>query len=263
MKIAVFTSNQPRHLALIKELSKIADEVYAVIEVNTVFPGQRADFYQKTEIMQAYFAQVIASEQNIFGNISFLPLNVFPLIIKSGDLNDLSPAILAPVLGADRFVVFGASYIKGYLIDELVARGAYNIHMGISPYYRGSSCNFWASYDKNYALVGATIHMLSKGLDSGPMLFHALPTPTKHAFDLGMQAVKSAHTALVQRIADGSIDTFKPVLQDKSKEIRYTKNADFTDSVAAEYLANPPSAKAIADSIANQNSDFFINPFYF
>jgi hypothetical protein len=37
MKVTVFTSNQPRHLALVERLAGIADEVYAVLECNTVF----------------------------------------------------------------------------------------------------------------------------------------------------------------------------------------------------------------------------------
>ena len=48
--------------------------------------------------------------------------------------------------------------------------------MGISPYYRGSACNFWALYDKNPQFVGATIHYLSEGLDDGDILFHVLPS---------------------------------------------------------------------------------------
>ena len=56
MKITVFTSNQPRHLSLIKDLANICDEVYAVIEVNTIFPGKKADFFKKSEIMQKYFS---------------------------------------------------------------------------------------------------------------------------------------------------------------------------------------------------------------
>ena len=39
MKITVFTSNQPRHLYLIQQLVSICDEVYAIQEYNTVFPG--------------------------------------------------------------------------------------------------------------------------------------------------------------------------------------------------------------------------------
>ena len=44
MKITLFSSNQPRHLSLVKQLAKIADEIYFIIEVNTVFPGQLDDF---------------------------------------------------------------------------------------------------------------------------------------------------------------------------------------------------------------------------
>ena len=78
MKITVFTSNQPRHLSLIKDLANIADTVYAVIEVNTVFPGERADFFKKSDVMQTYFSKVIASEKKFFGNIDFLPELLVP-----------------------------------------------------------------------------------------------------------------------------------------------------------------------------------------
>ena len=73
------------------------------------------------------------------------------------------------------------------MIDFLI-KDAINIHMGISPYYRGSSCNFWAIYDGNPSYVGATIHLLSKGLDSGDILFHCLPKPLNNdgVFDFTM-----------------------------------------------------------------------------
>ena len=73
------------------------------------------------------------------------------------------------------YIIFGASYIKGWLIDFLVENNAINIHMGLAPYYRGNSCNFWALFDDKPSYVGATIHKISKGLDNGPILFHCLP----------------------------------------------------------------------------------------
>lgn len=261
MNITVFTSNQPRHLSLIKDLAKIADTVYAVIEVNTIFPGHRADFFKKSDVMQHYFKNVIQSEQKIFGNISVLPSNVRPLIMKLGDLNKVSIDVLRPLLNSDKYVVFGASYIKGELIDILVENNAYNIHMGVSPYYRGSSCNFWAAYDGNVGMVGSTIHMLSKGLDSGAMLFHALPSFEANPFDLGMRAVKSAHLGLVQNIASGAIDDFERIVQDKSQEIRYTRNRDFDDAVAQEYLDRLPTSETVAGAIANRDYTKFLNPF--
>jgi methionyl-tRNA formyltransferase len=42
-----------------------------------------------------------------------------------------------------------------------------NIHMGVLPYYRGTDCNFWAIYDKNFSKVGATLMLLSKKIDDG------------------------------------------------------------------------------------------------
>ena len=117
------------------------------------------------------------------------------------DLNSLDRNQLSDALQSDVYVVFGASYIKGWLIDFLVEHRAINIHMGLSPYYRGSSCNFWALYDNNPSYVGATIHLLSKGLDSD-MLFHCVPklhsedTP----FDFTMRSVLVAQQGLVSAV---------------------------------------------------------------
>ncbi|RME89849.1 MAG: methionyl-tRNA formyltransferase [Verrucomicrobia bacterium] len=238
MKITLFTSNQPRHLHLAAALAQLADDVNVICEVNTVFPGKVQDFFKKSDVMQRYFGNVIAAERRLFGDIRFLPGNARILAIKHGDLNLLEKRQLADALEADLYVVFGASYIRGWLVDFLVDHGAINIHMGISPYYRGSSCNFWALYDDRPGYVGATIHMLSKGLDSGDMLFHCLPRlmDGDSPFDFTMRAVAAAHHGLCRAIRDGSIFEMERVKQDRTKEIRYTRNADFTDEVAEEFL---------------------------
>ena len=262
MKITVFTSNQPRHISLISGLSAIADTVFAVQECNTIFPGLIGDFFKKTPVMQEYFSHVIDSESNIFGNVRFINDNVRTLSVKSGDLSKIELSVLSEALASDYYVVFGASYIKGDLIEFLVDNHAYNIHMGISPYYRGSSCNFWASFDGNPEYVGATIHMLSKGLDSGDMLYHALPKADEYeAFDLGMEAVKVAHESLIHMITSEKIKKIKPIKQDELLEIRYTRNADFTDDIARNYLRSLPTPKKIADKLKKRDLNKFLNPY--
>jgi len=238
MKITLFSSNQPRHLQLARALAEIADDVYFVSEINTVFPGKVEDFFGKTKVMQRYFENVILAEKKVFGDINFLPYNVRQLSIKSGDLNLLSQAQISMALESDIYVVFGASFIKGWLIDFLVMNQALNIHMGISPYYRGSSCNFWALYDNNPSYVGATIHMLSKGLDSGDILFHCLPKYVKGdtPFDFTMRSVSAAHHGLCHAIHDRTILDMDRIEQDKSREIRYSRNSDFNDDIANEFL---------------------------
>jgi len=262
MKITVFTSNQPRHINLINSLSTIADTVYAIQECNTVFPGQIDDFFRKTPVMQDYFSNVIKSEVCMFGNIKFIKSNVKTLSIKSGDLNKLDISVLTESLSSDYYVVFGSSYIKGELIRFLVNNGAYNIHMGISPYYRGSSCNFWAPFDGNPDLIGATIHMLSEGLDSGDMLYHALPKAGEYGvFDLGMESVKVAHESLVCMMKSGNIKSLPPVKQDKSLQLRYTSNSDFTDEVAECYLQSLATPEEIFEKLKKRDLSKFLNPY--
>ena len=262
MKITVFTSNQPRHISLINSLASISDTVYAIQECNTVFPGEVKDFYDNSDVMNTYFQHVRSAEKEVFGSISFLSGNIAHLALKDDDLNKVSQEILAPALQSDVYVVFGASYIKGWLIDYLIQRRAINIHMGISPYYRGSSCNFWAAYDGHPELVGATIHLLGKGLDSGAMLYHALPKAEEvDPFVLGMKAVKVAHESLVERIANGEIFRYESIPQDRSKEYRYTKNCDFTDAVAKDYLDHLLTPEQLKSKLENRDLSLHEKPF--
>ncbi len=262
MKITVFTGNQPRHIHLINSLSKICDSVYAVQECSTVFPGEIKDFYDNSDVMQEYFTHVRAAENKVFGSVSFLTGNVEHLALKGGDLSKLSKDVLKDALDSDVYVVFGSSFIKGWLIDYLIEHKAINIHMGVSPYYRGSSCNFWAAYDGHPELVGATIHLLSKGLDSGDMLYHALPQAEEiDPFVLGMKAVKIAHDSLVNRIASGEIFGYTAKQQNREEEYRYTKNKDFTDDVAKEYLANLLSPSQVKEKLMKRDLAMLEKPY--
>ncbi len=263
MKITLFTSNQPRHLSLINKLAEISDVTYAIMECNTLFPGIIKDFFNKTEVMQNYFQKVIEAEQAIFDQAIFTKSNVRVLASKSADLNLFEQSKLKPALESDIYIVFGASYIKGWLIDFLVDKRAINIHMGLSPYYRGSSCNFWAMYDNRPEYVGATIHLLSKGLDSGPMLYHARPTLIEgmSAFDYTMQAVEAAQQSLVGRIASKEIYDYKPIMQDASKQLRYSRNIEFTDEVAGEFMSRKITTSRLTEMLQNNAEPELLMPF--
>ena len=238
MKVTIFSGNQARHLNLAKTISSIAEEVFFISECTTIFPGEIEDFYKKTEIMQKYFQRVIKAEKKIFGDIDFLPKNVSSLLIKNRDLSNLSKKQLSKALFSDVYIIFGASYIRGWLIEFLLKNNAINIHMGLSPYYRGNSCNFWALYDNNPSYVGATIHKISKGLDNGPIIFHCVPKlqKTDNIFDFAMRSVLSAHKGIVSFLKQEQHKNYKIISQDKLLEIRYSVNKDFSDEVAEKFL---------------------------
>ncbi len=263
MKITVFTSNQPRHISLINKLSVICDEVYAIQECNTVVPGQVEDFFKKSQVMQDYFSQVMAAEEKFFKSKDFLHTNVRSLSIKNGDLNFLTKKELLPALDSNVYVIFGSSFIKGWLIKFLIENKALNIHMGLSPYYRGSSCNFWALYDNNAEYVGATVHLLSEGLDSGPILYHCLPNLKKETpFEFTMKSVLAAQESLVSKIKQNEINSIDAVKQKKNEEVRYTINKDFTDQVALDFLNKKLNNQILKETISQREYPELINPFF-
>ncbi len=238
MKITLFTSNKNRHNYLINLLSTISEELFVIQECNTIFPGVIPGNYPASPIMKKYFENVNNIQLKLFGNsyINNTNKNIKILPMISGDLNKCPTNLLLDFLKSDVYVVFGSSYIKGELIDFLVKQKAINIHAGVSPYYRGTDCNFWALYDGNPHLVGTTIHLLSKGLDSGPMLYHAMSNVKTNPFEYTMSTIKSAFHSIAERIKDNSIFEIVPVIQDKSKEIRYSKKNDFNEEILTEYF---------------------------
>ena len=234
--ITLFTSNKNRHNYLINLLSEVSEELFVVQECGTILtvPGH----YQESPIMKKYFENVINAQYKLFGNsyVNIKKKNIKILPMISGDLNQCSINLLSDFLKSDFYIVFGSSYIKGELIDFLIKQKAINIHAGVSPYYRGSACNFWALYDDNPHLVGSTIHLLSKGLDSGPMLYHAMSNLKTNPFEYTMSTIKSAFHSIAERIKDNSIFKINPVIQDKIKKIRYSKKNEFNEEIVKEYF---------------------------
>jgi methionyl-tRNA formyltransferase len=237
MKITIFSSNQPRHIRLVNRLAEMGAEVTFVCEANTVYPGRTLDFFSNSPVMREYFENVMRAEKTLFGDPAFVNPGVRVMVLKSGDLSQLGSTNLQSCLDADRHIVFGASYIRGWLVDELVSREAINIHMGLSPFYRGSSCNFWAMYDNNPSYVGATLHLLTKGLDSGPIFKQLTPVYSgEDSFTFTMKAVLTAQDYLFEAISADELDKLTPITQRRELQIRYTRNSDFNDDVARDYL---------------------------
>ena len=199
MSVTVFTRDSARHFALVNKLATVTNSVYAVVESSP--PSVTAP--PKSPVMTEYFSRVQQAEDHIFGTGTTLDSRVKTQLIVAGQLNQLTQQQLATALESDLVIVFGSSYIKGWLADALIAKNAVNLHMGISPQYRGSACNFWALFDNNPHLVGATIHRLAKSLDSGSVIQHVRPEFTgQKLFHFSMQAVAAGHDALAALIAN-------------------------------------------------------------
>ena len=234
MKITVFTSDQPRHRSLVNKISTEVSECYAIIEKTSHHPGVESNTYGNSQLMRDYFKHVQTAERKFFHEEV---IHSKSLSIEMGSINNLEHRDIKSYLSSDIYLVFGSSYIKGWLADVLFKNDAINIHLGIAPFYRGSSCNFWAIYDNNPHLVGATVHKLAKKLDSGDLLLNAYPTVDncQNIFEFSMKSVVSIQDKLLKSISEGLIREIDSTPQDPNTEIRYSKKAEFTEDVVKEY----------------------------
>ncbi len=257
MKITIFTSNQNRHNYFINELSKICDHLYIIQECRSIFPGQIKDIHGKSKDMENYFYNVLKAEKEIFKNseINFSKKNITLLPMLLGDLQKCTLKSIGKFLSSDIFIVFGSSFIKGEIVNFLIKKKAINIHMGISPYYRGADCNFWALYDDNPDLVGATIHYLSKGLDSGSIIYHVISNCYKNPYIYTMSTVMGAIQSIIKKIKSNSLHIDRPKKQNLSKQIKCKKKIDFNDRVIKIFNKKKFYLKK------KKNNNYFINPY--
>ena len=255
MKITLITSNQSRHNYLINSLNKICNELFVIQEKKSGSKLSATAHKIKTRIKSVYFKNVLKAEKKVFGISKVKKVN--KILKVKGNINSYNLESLKDYLKSDLFIVYGSNYIKGDLLNFLKSKKAIGLHMGISPYYRGTDCNFWATYDDKPELVGATIYLLSNGLDDGKILFHTFPKKTNNYFIFSMLAVKSAFECLIKNIKNKKLLEVKPIKQNKKNEIRYSKISDFTDKTLIKF-----NNKKINLKIKKRNLKKFINPFY-
>ncbi len=78
------------------------------------------------------------------------------------------------LLNPDLIVVFGTSLLKGDILNDYAKR-IINVHLGLSPYYRGSGSNYFPFVNNEPEYVGATFMFLDKGIDTGNIIHQIRP----------------------------------------------------------------------------------------
>tara|TARA_B100001094_G_scaffold331512_1_gene400107 strand:- start:1075 stop:1866 length:792 start_codon:yes stop_codon:yes gene_type:complete len=263
MKITIFTSNQSRHNYLINKFSEISETLFVIQEKKIIIKEDHIN--KKDNLKSIYFSKVNKAQNLIFKDHKTINKNstISLLKINMGELSSLKIDMIKDYLKSDLYIVFGSSYIKGELIEFLINQNTINIHMGISPFYRGSACNFWALYDNNSHLVGATIHKLTKGLDDGPIIYHAISEQVDDCFIYTMSTVKSAILSLYNIIQKRKLHKLTANKQLDSKKIRYSKHKDFNDAAIIKFNSlklnkKPFDYHSLKDFFLLKKEDFFL-----
>ncbi|NBO79996.1 MAG: hypothetical protein EBV42_01905 [Actinobacteria bacterium] len=122
-------------------------------------------------------------------------------VIEATALNSVQVAREVKDIEADLGIVFGTDLIKEPVLGVLPEL-TLNLHLGLSPWYRGSATLFWPFYFLEPQWAGVTVHRLVEAVDGGEVAFQSTPVLQSGMgiHDVGVGAVKSAIPNILQLI---------------------------------------------------------------
>jgi phosphoribosylglycinamide formyltransferase 1 len=237
MKLVIFTSNGIRHKFLANSLVKNVEDAIIVSECNTNDMNDQKKELDDISIKE-HFKLRGETEKKFFPNNNYFSGKVIPLIYREANLHYIYEIIKE--FNPDLMIVFGSSIIKEPLLS-LKPNKFINLHLGISPYYKGSGTNFWPFVNQELEYVGSTILHLDPGIDTGDIITHVRPKIEidDNVHTVGCKVIKESVSVIIQiieKIRNG--ENLKRVKQWEEENEKYYKNKDFNKDILLEYMQN-------------------------
>ncbi len=220
MKVGILTSVDTRHRYFARALARAVKVVAVGYEQTGYSPAAVSPTGLSPEeacVVERHFAERSRQEELFFGTDSeFLndEAGIRVIHLAPGTLNDVETVSTFEDAGVDTVAVYGTNLLKPPLLGRWGDR-MINLHLGLSPYYRGTATNFYPLLNEEPQYVGATIHVLASGIDNGPILRHARPeiTAADMPHTIGCKAIQAGITAMIGVLADLENGVFNPVPQ--------------------------------------------------
>jgi len=176
MRVVVMTGSHPRHNYVAEQLIKSGKAVGYLIENRESFvpaPPHYLEGQDKQNYIR-HFKDRDQSEHAMFPASIEVPQSVSVRKVSIDQLNSQGTIDWLKSLQADLLISYGVHKLSNELLSQAPSH-AWNIHGGLSPWYRGTTTLFWPFYMLQPNWAGMTIHKLSDKLDAGDILHHAVP----------------------------------------------------------------------------------------
>ena len=235
MRAIVLTSSMRRHAFVANTVADRIEVAGVWCERKSFEPMAAARSSEDGTVIERHFQARDASEQAWFAGHD-APHATFRQVPPNG-CNDPAEIEAMRRLAPDVLLVFGTGLLKPALIDCFPGR-IVNLHLGLSPYYRGAGTNFWPLVNREPEYCGATIHFLDAGVDSGPMIAHVRPDIRRGdgPHDIGNKVIVAAAAALADAglaVAAGGVHAAP-----QHGDGRVYRRADFSADAVRTLYAN-------------------------
>lgn len=244
MRAIVLTSDSLRH-------SYFAETVASHFDLVGVIKECKGNYYNSEQdasvLIRAHFEALMNAESAFFGKANW-PL-VPMLELNKGSINDVDTIAWAIDLCPDLVFLFGTSILSEDWLARFPRR-IINLHLGLSPYYRGSATLFWPLANNEPECVGATIHLAEQRVDSGQILARVKPELSvgDNYYSINYKTIRQAIDTLpdvATRYVRGAIE---PMVQNPSLGKVYRK-VDFSEDALRRALS------AIGNGLTAQQLD--------
>jgi len=171
LNIVILTGAELRHDFFRKSLG-IVSEICVRIAFceDTNIERSILDQRDGNEERLAHLERRLQSEKDFFLAMrKFCPDKTRPVLIEKGEINQQVHIDKIISLKPDLVVAYGCSIIKDPLLEAFGER-ILNVHLGLTPYYRGSGTNYWPLVHNRPEFVGATFMYMDAGIDTGEVI---------------------------------------------------------------------------------------------
>jgi folate-dependent phosphoribosylglycinamide formyltransferase PurN len=239
-KVVLMTSNGLRHRYAAKVIASELDLCGVVSEGKSSLTAHLAEpTIQQNEVIERHFAERNEAEKKLLGGISGFSGSVEVLNVENGSSNNPEVFTWVKDLQPDVILLYGTSIIKPPLMSYYEGR-IINLHLGLSPYYRGSGTNFWPLVDGFPECVGATIHFASLIVDGGDILCQIRPNdvePEDRAHEFGTKVIMAAIKTMCEVVPVVLESKISPVRQDLTRG-KVCRRKDFNPEAVEKMWRN-------------------------
>lgn len=176
MKLLLLTGSHPRHLYLVNKLAELGMVTAHVMEVRGAFVPEPPASLEETDRQNfiRHFADRDEAERHHFKGNDEVNLETPTLKVSRDELNSQQTIEWIKEQRFDLAISYGVHMLSKELL-EILPEHAWNIHGGLSPWYKGNTTLFWPFYMLRPNWAGMTIHRLSARLDAGDIVHHSVP----------------------------------------------------------------------------------------
>jgi folate-dependent phosphoribosylglycinamide formyltransferase PurN len=169
MKVVFITGSHPRHAYIARKLAcagKLSALIIEKREAHLPEPPQELNG-ELSALFKEHFFLRQQVENTAFGDNSFP--NVPTLHVGHHTLNTQKTWDYLTEYSPDLLLSYGCHMLTNETLSKVTGE-KWNIHGGLSPWYRGAVTHFWPSYMLEPQMTGMTVHELTQQLDAGDIV---------------------------------------------------------------------------------------------